>query len=302
MQRLRQSKWFTLVWAGPLAIALLAVAVLLARWFVATDTGTDFLGTYRGASELPAGSPEGFPWWMQWQHALNFFFIVLIIRAGWMVHSQRQPEAYWTANAKGGKQPTKMSIYLWLHLLMDALWLPNGILFVVLLFSTGHWKRIVPMSWDVFPNAVSAGIQYLSLDWPANIPWVEYNSLQVLAYFVTVFIAAPLAAITGIRMSPWWKSTWAISKAFPIQLARAIHLPVMYYFVVFIVTHVALVFVTDMRLNLDAMYSWKENGSESWWGFGVFSLVLLIVIAGWVAARPMFMAPIASMTGRVSQR
>ena len=74
-------------------------------------------------------------------------------------------------------------------------------LFFVLLFVTGQWMRIVPTSWDVFPNALSAALQYVSLDWPTENGWVNYNSLQLLAYFVTVFIAAPLAIVTGMRMS-----------------------------------------------------------------------------------------------------
>ena len=63
----------------------------------------------------------------------------------------------------------------------------------MVLFVTGQWMRIVPTSWDVFPNAVSAALQYVSLDWPTENGWVNYNALQLLAYFTTVFIAAPLA-------------------------------------------------------------------------------------------------------------
>ncbi|HEX7374991.1 MAG TPA: hypothetical protein VF277_08445, partial [Steroidobacteraceae bacterium] len=148
----------------------------------------------------------------------------------------------------------------------------------------------------------SAALQYLSLDWPVNEPWTNYNSLQVLAYFSIIFIAAPLAAITGIRMSPVWRSDWKISKIYPVTLARKIHLPVMFYFVLFIVAHVALVFATGMRLNLAAMYANGSQGSETWWGLAVFLVVLMVVIAGWMAARPMFLQPVASMTGRVSSR
>ena len=62
----------------------------------------------------------------------------------------------------------------------------------------------MPTSWDVFPNAVSAALQYVSLDWPTENGWVNYNGLQQLAYFATVFIAAPLAIVTGVRMSGIW--------------------------------------------------------------------------------------------------
>ena len=75
------------------------------------------------------------------------------------------------------------------------LWLLNGLVFYVLLFATGQWRRVVPTSWDVLPNAASVALQYLSLDWPTENGWVAYNSLQILAYFVTIFIAAPLALV-----------------------------------------------------------------------------------------------------------
>ncbi|WP_228649642.1 hypothetical protein, partial [Microtetraspora sp. AC03309] len=81
----------------------------------------------------------------------------------------------------------------WWHLSFDLLWLVNGGVFYVLLFTTGQWRRIVPQSWDVFPNAVSATVQYASLDFPLNQGFTVYNGLQVLAYFITVFVAAPLA-------------------------------------------------------------------------------------------------------------
>jgi hypothetical protein len=81
----------------------------------------------------------------------------------------------------------------WWHLGTDTLWLLNGLVYYVLLFATPRWHRLVPTSWDVFPNALSVLIQYLSLNWPAETGWVAYNSLQQMAYFITVFVAAPRA-------------------------------------------------------------------------------------------------------------
>src|SRR5699024_3266243 len=115
---------------------------------------------------------------------------------------------------------------------LDILWLVNGVVFVVLLFATGHWARIVPTSWEVFPNALSTMLQYMSLDWPTENGWVNYNSLQQLAYFSVVFLAAPLAAITGVRLSGVWpNNATTLNKIYPIELARAIHFPVMLFFV-----------------------------------------------------------------------
>ena len=60
----------------------------------------------------------------------------------------------------------------WWHLGTDVLWLLNGALFYVVLFTTSQWHRVVPTTWGVFPNSLSALIQYLSLDWPSNNGWV----------------------------------------------------------------------------------------------------------------------------------
>src|SRR5699024_643365 len=99
------------------------------------------------------------------------------------VRHQQKPPAFYTPK-KGGK---KVSINLWLHTSLDVLWLANGVIFVVLLFVSGHWARIVPTSWEVFPNALSAMLQYMTLEWPMEDAWVNYNSLQQLMYFIIVF-------------------------------------------------------------------------------------------------------------------
>src|SRR5690606_2153991 len=90
----------------------------------------------------------------------------------------------------------------WWHLGVDVLWLLNGLIFYVLVFATGHWMRLVPYSWDFVPHAASVALQYFSLSWPTEDAWASYNALQVIAYFVTVFVAAPAALLTGLGMSP----------------------------------------------------------------------------------------------------
>jgi hypothetical protein len=64
---------------------------------------------------------------------------------------------------------------------VDALWLLNGVIFYVLRFATGQWHRLVPTSWNVFPNALPVLIQYLSLNWPTDNSWTAYNGLQLIA-------------------------------------------------------------------------------------------------------------------------
>ena len=279
-------------------LVLLGAAVLAARWLVSLDAVQAFLARYPGETHLPEGAPVGLPAWMGWQHFFNIFLMVLIIRSGWQVRTQRRPPASWTA--KFGKNPKKISINLWFHQFMDILWLVNGAVFVILLLTTGQWMRVVPTSWEVFPNALSAALQYLSLDWPTENGWVNYNSLQVLAYFATIFLAAPLAAITGFRMSGAWPTkAEKLSRAYPIEVARAIHLPVMFYFVAFIVVHVALVFSTGALRNLNHMYAAQD--AVNWTGFWIFFASLLVIVGGWFAARPILLAPLASLFGKVGR-
>ncbi|WP_142062353.1 cytochrome b/b6 domain-containing protein [Pseudarthrobacter sp. B4EP4b] len=287
-----------------IAVVALAAVVLIAQWMRTLPAVQEFLVTYPGQVELPETAPVGLPAWLGWQHFLNAFFLVLIIRSGWLVRTTARPKEHWTRNNTGlirtkGK-PAKISLNLWFHLSLDALWVLNGVIFVILLLATGQWMRIVPTSWEIVPNALSTALQYASLQWPTENGWVNYNSLQVLAYFSIVFIAAPLALATGLRMSGAWpKNATALNRIYPIETARAIHFPVMLYFVGFIIVHVALVLTTGALKNLNHMYA--ANDGAGWTGFGMFAASLAVIVAAWFLARPLFLRPIASLAGKVSK-
>ncbi len=291
-------------WAGVVVIGgagLLFAAgmvVLFVRWLLSLPLMQDFTTTYPGEYHLPEGAPVGFPAWLGWQHFFNVFLMVLIIRTGLTVRREKRPTVFWSPRSNPAR---KISLTLWFHQSLDILWLVNGVVFVVLLFATGQWMRIVPTSWEVFPNAITAALKYLSLDWPTEDGWVNYNSLQQLAYFTTVFVAAPLAALTGVRMSGIWpKNAKRLSQAYPVEVARAVHFPVMLYFVLFIIVHVALVFATGALRNLNHMYGGSDQ--VNWTGFWIFVASLVVIAAVWIAARPLVLAPIASLFGKVSGR
>ncbi|MDO8148888.1 cytochrome b/b6 domain-containing protein [Isoptericola sp. b515] len=279
------------------AVVLVGVAVLVARWLVHLEPVQGFLTTYPGDYPLPEGSPVGIPAWLSWQHFFNVFLLVLIVRTGWMVRRQQRPAAYW---ARRAAPQERVSIMSWAHQALDVFWVANGVLYVVLLFATGQWVRIVPTDWSVFPNAVSAGLQYLSLSWPTDNGWVHYNSLQQLAYFTTVFVAAPLAMATGVRMSVSWPSRPRRDRLFPVEVARRIHFPVMLYFVAFTVVHVSLVFATGALRNLNHMFAARDE--VSWVGFWLFVAAVVVIAGAAALLRPLFLAPVARRFGTVSRR
>ncbi|MCV7478990.1 cytochrome b/b6 domain-containing protein [Micrococcus luteus] len=290
--------------AGVVVLALLAV--LAARWLRSLDPVADFIATYDGHPVLPEGTPEGMPWWMGWQHFLNMFLMVLIIRTGLQIRHETRPPANFTPTKDGlfsarGNTPKKFSLTIWMHQALDALWLLNGLIFVVLLIATGHWARIVPTDPHVFQHALSAGIQYLSLDWPTENGWVHYNALQMLSYALVVFVAAPLAALTGWRMSSWFPTeAKGLNKAFPMEVARKVHFPVMVFFVAFILVHVFLVAFTGLLTNLNHMYT-SRGGATDAWGLVVFLVSVAVTAAAWFFLKPAFTAPVASRFGTVGR-
>ncbi|TAJ48449.1 MAG: hypothetical protein EPO52_09965 [Herbiconiux sp.] len=297
LQALSRPKQIALGLVALLVVA--AVVVLAARGLTTYTAVQDFLATYPGEYALPASVAPGFPVWLNWSHFLNAFFIVLIIRSGWQVRTEKRPTAFWSN--RWSEKPRKISLTLWFHQFLDVLWLLNGVVFVVLLFATGQWLRIVPSSWEVFPNALSALLHYLTLEWPVENGWVNYNSLQQLMYFVVVFIAAPLAALTGVRMSGIWpKNAKRLTAIYPVEWARAVHYPVMLFFVFFIIVHVFLVLATGALRNLNHMYGASDE--VNWIGFGIFVASLVVMAAAWIAARPVVIAPIASLFGKVIRR
>ena len=108
----------------------------------------------------------------------------------------------------------------------------------------------------------------------------------MFVYFITIFIAAPAALITGMGMSPALSTRFKrLSRVLSIQTARSVHFLVFVWFLVFIVTHVAFVFTTGLRENLNHIYAGRDD--DSWIGFTVFALTMVVVVVGWVAATPL---------------
>ncbi|WP_431796343.1 cytochrome b/b6 domain-containing protein [Microbacterium enclense] len=290
---------------GAAAIVLAVFVVLIARVLVSLGPIREFLTAYPGEYALPAAAPVGIPAWLGWQHFLNSLFLLLVIRSGLQFRRQKRPDAFWSPR---GNKRRRISLALWFHQAIDVLWVANGVVYIVLLFATGQWVRVVPTSWDVFPNAVSAALQYAALDWPAENGWVNYNSLQQLSYFAITFIAAPLAIVTGVRLSGIWpKDAERLSRLLPAEWARRIHFPVMLFFVVFIAVHVFLVLATGALRNLNHMYAARGSVDPDAFatdptGLLLFAASLLVMAAACIAARPRVLIPVARLFGDVRQR
>ena len=314
--RVGRDRWFNVLWLVPIGFVLFLFAVAAAKGLRDMPAVKDFVARYPGATYMPSFH-RPLPAWARWQHFFNLFFMTFIIRAGLQILADH-PRLYWTRHSTPGREWLRMqkpvpsdplwtakqdSISLpkhvglpglrhsiglarWWHLGFDVLWLTNGVAFYVLLFASGEWRRLVPTSTTVFADAASVMLQYLSLDWPTENGWAAYNGLQVLAYFVTVFVAAPLALVTGLGMSPALSTRFKrVSKALSIQVARSLHFLVLCWFLFFITVHVALVFTTGLLHNLNHIYTGTDSGG--WGGFAWFAASMTLVAIAWLGASPL---------------
>ena len=306
-----------------IAIMLLVAGVLGARYLRTFAAVQAFVAKYPGTGAFGPPVNTGFPWWLRYQHFFNLVFMLFIMRSGlqiladhprltldagcgpdteWLrlrgpVPEDRRGEVplnTWTAKDDSvglprwlGLPGIRHSIGLarWWHFSMDLLWVVNGIIFYVLLFSTDQWHRLIPVSWDIFPAAASVALQYLSLDFPPPSGWSQYNALQTLAYFTTVFVAAPLAFATGLLQAPAISAK--LGSAYGVinrQVSRTVHFCVLCYFLFFIVTHVTMVVITGFGGNINHITRGVDfDSAEGVWLFGVGITIIVLL---WIAATP----------------
>jgi len=295
-----RKRWFSVMWALPIAFILLVIGVTVAQALRQMPAVQDFVARYPGAPASAYVVTSGFPVWLRISHFLNLFFMTFIIRAGVQILADHA-RLYWHRDCTPGSDwfrfqkpvPTgrvwtakddsvtipgwlgipgirhSIGLARWWHFSVNTLWMLNGIAIYILLFSTDQWHRLVPTTWEIIPNALSTALQYMSLTFPVDHSWTYYNSLQQIAYFLTVFVAAPTSIVTGFMQSPALSNHlgW-FGRVLNRQRARSIHFLALWWFLLFILAHVTLVFITDARVNLNMM--WAGVHDSSWSGFEVF--------------------------------
>ena len=292
------------------SIILLIIGTVGMAWLQYLLVGLPAVPALPNAT-LTAQDPIGFPIWLRLGHWVNFFFLVLIIRSGisilmdhprlywnngctpetaWIRFTplNKPTKKYWTAKddaryispamALPGYKHTIGISRSW-HFLSVPFFLLNGVVFVVLLFCTNQWKRLVPVSWEIFPNAWKVFVHYATFNMPPEPNgFFHYNALQQLIYFVVVFVLAPLAMFTGMAMSPaienrfqWYPKIFGNR-----QGARSIHFLVMIAYVLFIIVHVALVVVTGFSRNMNHIVRGTDI-TDNYYGIYIGSAIILFV-------------------------
>ena len=268
-------------------------------------------------------TPSGFPAWLRVTHYVNFLFIILLVRSGLQILADH-PRLYWNVHCTPGTEWLRLtpinvpfdrvwtakddSRYLspWIglpgyrhtigmarhwHFLSVLFWVLNGLIFMILLFATGQWKRVVPDSWSIVPDAWTVWVRYATFHLPAEPNgFYHYNALQQLSYFAVVFILAPLAIITGPSMSPALTNRFAWYPRLPgnRQIGRSLHFLVMCAFVIFLIVHVTMVAISGFVRNMNHIVVGTDDNRPIGVYLGLLGLLVIIAmnaLANWLAWR-----------------
>jgi DMSO/TMAO reductase YedYZ molybdopterin-dependent catalytic subunit/thiosulfate reductase cytochrome b subunit len=299
---------------------LLLIALAYIQW---AAFGLPELSTIRIVTPETATDPFGFPAWLRITHYVNLLFLVLLIRSGLQILADH-PRLYWNVHCTPGTEwlrftPVEVpkdrlwtakddSRYLspWIglpgyrhtigmarhwHFLSVLFWVVNGLIFAILLFATDQWKRLVPNSWQIVPDAWAVFVHYATLHLPPEPNgFYHYNALQQLAYFGVVFVLAPLAILTGPSMSPALTNRFKWYPKLPgnRQIGRSLHFLVMCAFVVFLVGHVAMVVVTGFVRNMNHIVIGTDDSGPAGVYFGLAGIGMIVAVsalANWLAWR-----------------
>ncbi len=311
------------VWVRPdilVVVGGLMLALIAAAWIQFMMAG---LPPLPPVPPTPQGypnyltQPHGFPLWLRLSHFLNFFFTMLLIRSGLSILMDH-PRLYfndhctpgsewirftpltvprdrlWTAKddarylspliSTPGYRHTIGIARVW-HFINVHGFILTGVCFFILLFVTEQWRRLVPASMHVLPQAWQTWVHYATFHLPPEPNgFYAYNALQQVAYFTVIFVFGPLAILTGIAMSP------AVVNRFPRyprlfggrQFARSIHFLTMVSFVGFIAVHVALVVLTGFARNMNHIVLGTDDLRPH--GMMIGLVAIGVVMLSWVAA------------------
>lgn len=263
-----------------------------------------------------------FPIWIRITHYINLLFLGLLIRSGLQI-AGAHPRLYWNdgcnpkqawLNLVRKKVPTdrlytsmddEVPVPAWLalpgkdnlglgrhwHFFSIIFWVVNGVIYIVLLFATGEWSRLIPTSWTIFPRAWETFLTYITLHIPPASDFRPFDPLQQLAYAAVVFLLAPFMLLTGAAMSPAIEGRfpWYIKLFGGRQAARSLHFLSMLAFTLFVIVHTALILIVHFQDNIRNIVLGTTGGSV---GFAIAVAVaalcvvaLIYVWASWQSLR-----------------
>ena len=133
----------------------------------------------------------------------------------------------------------------------------TGLAYFIWGLWTGHFRsNLVPgrehRSWRAIKDVMAS---HLRLRLPKADEDHSYNVLQRSAYLSVVFVLFPLMIWTGLALSPSWNSAFpaTVNLLGGRQSARTLHFFVTFTLVLFLLVHVAMVWLSGFRHRMRGM-------------------------------------------------
>ncbi len=139
----------------------------------------------------------------------------------------------------------------------------TGLLYAVSSLFTRHFRQdLFPTRADLSWREISRILaNHLRFKRPGDREAWSYNVLQRLTYLFVIFVLFPLVIWTGLAMSP------AIASVLPAvvtalsgqQSARTLHFFVSVFLVLFLLVHIAMVYLAGFRNRMRAMITGRVD-------------------------------------------
>jgi thiosulfate reductase cytochrome b subunit len=152
------------------------------------------------------------------------------------------------------------------HFLSAWVIILTGVVYLLAGLSTRHFSRnLMPARADLAWSAIwRNALDHLRFQRSTEEESRTYNLLQRMSYVTVVFVLFPLVIVTGFGMSP------AIASVVPLtvnvfggqQSARTLHFFVASLLVLFLLIHIAMVFLAGFTSRMRAMITGHDYGKE----------------------------------------
>lgn len=147
------------------------------------------------------------------------------------------------------------------YLHFEAAWavVLTGLLYVVWGLWTGHFRsNLFPAPPDRTWRAIRAVLaRHIRFKRPEPTEAFSYNVVQRATYLVVIFVLFPLMIWTGLALSPGFNSVFpaGVNLLGGRQSARTLHFFATIFLVLFVVVHIAMIFLAGFVSRMRAMIS-----------------------------------------------
>jgi len=155
------------------------------------------------------------------------------------------------------------------HFFFAWIFVINGVLYLLYTIFSRHLKRDLVPTRDELRNIGRSIVDHLKFRHATGAAATRYNVLQSLTYLIVIFGLLPLVVIAGLAMSPRIDAVFTgwVDLLGGRQSARTLHFLAAFGLLLFVVVHVAEVFIAgvwnEMRSMITGWYAVPEDHAKT---------------------------------------